>query len=280
MTIFQRVAFAVVLLLPALISAKPDVGDPPPKAPGKFNCTWRGVFHYPADGNQDPVKFELVMIQHGKDVVGFIKEPNTFGKRKEPWLHAVIKGTVDEKTGELKFTKTYDGTGGEEHDVKYEGKIAQTGTKVEGSWAIGDFGGRFVLDRVANTKPGPFAGVWDGNYKYPAGTNKDDVKFKMLLVHDGNNLVGVIKEVNTFGKRKEPWLQAGVKGYFDEKTGKLHLTKTYDGTGGEDHQVTYVADVSRTKDSASGTWTINDDFSGQFTLQRARLDAKTIENLK
>jgi hypothetical protein len=118
---------------------------------GKLTGMWTGVYSYPKETGQDPVKFQMVIIQDGTTVVGFIKEKNTFGKRDEPWLHATFKGSFDVKTGKLTFTKTYDGTAGADHDVAYSGQSKDG--KVEGAWTIGmagqaDFSGAFTLDKL------------------------------------------------------------------------------------------------------------------------------------
>ncbi len=114
----------------------------------RLSGMWRGVYSYPEGGGQGPVNFQLTLIQDGDTVVGFIKEPNTFGERPEPWLHATFRGRFDEKTRELTFTKTYDGTAGPAHDVEYKGEASKDRSKVEGAWNIGEFSGRFTLEKM------------------------------------------------------------------------------------------------------------------------------------
>jgi translation elongation factor EF-G len=242
---------------------------------------WRGWYYYPQDSGQQPVSFEMVLIQDGATVVGFIKEPNTFGERQEPWLHSVFKGSVDEQTGKLTYTKTYDGTAGPKHDVVYSGQRGQDKTKVEGMWDIGGFMGRFTLEKVANTSAGSLSGVWSGTYHYPQGSGRDPVNFNMIVIHQGKSVTGFMKEPNTFGQRKEePWLHAIFKGTYDEQAGKLTITKTYDGTAGENHDVEYRGQAAQDRAKVEGTWAIGDNLTGTFTLQRLRLDAKTLESLK
>lgn len=147
-----RVLTVIPLAIALLFtSARADTTSPEPNKKGELTGVWTGEFKYPADSDRDPVKFQLVLIQDGKTIAGFMKEPNTFGKRKdEPYLHAVIKGTFDAKTGKIKFTKTYDGTGGESHDVAYEGKLEKS--KVDGTWKIDDYGGKFTMEKKALDK--------------------------------------------------------------------------------------------------------------------------------
>ncbi len=242
---------------------------------------WRGIYHYPQGLGQDSVKFNLIMIQNGTTVAGFIKEPNTFGRPGQPWLHSSIKGTIDNQTDALSLTKTYDGTGGQGHDVQYGGKLTNNGKTFEGNWSIGgDLVGQFFLERDNNTRSGPLAGVWTGTYHYGKDAVQEPVKFTMLLVHDRHGISGLIKEINTFGNKSEPWLHAGAKGSFDQKTGKLTFIKTYDGTGGEIHDVDYVGSISKNGKKIEGTWNISDNEHGTFTIEKAPLNAETLNNLK
>jgi len=247
---------------------------------GGLTGVWRGTYHYPQDG-QKPVNFEMVLIQNGGTVVGFMKEPNTFGERQEPFLHAAFKGKYDEQTRKLTVVKTYDGTAGPKHDVEYAGDVAQAGNKIEGKWDIGGLSGDFTLERVANTRGGGLAAVWTGSYSYPKDAQKDDVKFQMLLVQEGKKVIGFTKEPNTFGKNNdEPWLHADLKGQIDERTGILTITKTYDGTAGETHSVEYSATPSQDRSKLEGTWALPELPSGRFRLEKRPLDDKTLEELK
>jgi hypothetical protein len=161
--IFRHLSLCLLLVLPVL-SAAQEGQQPKQKAQKRLSGVWKGTYHYPEGSEMKPVNFQLVLIQDGSTVAGFIKEPNTFGKRnEEPWLHATFKGTFDAKEGKLTFTKTYDGTSGIEHDVEYKGKLSQDRKKVEGMWELGnDASGRFTLERLTldaatldNLKKGP-----------------------------------------------------------------------------------------------------------------------------
>lgn len=248
---------------------------------GKLTGIWRGGYEYPGGAGPGPVRFQMVLIQDGATVVGLMKEPNSFGERKEPWLHAIFRGRFAEQTGQLTFTKTYDRTAGPSHDVEYTGTLAGDGTKVEGAWAIGEAGGgTFKIEKVAKTHSGRFSGVWSGTYHYPQNSGLKRVNFHVIMVHDGTRLVGFIKEPNTFAEQVEPWLHAVCRGRFDEPTGKLTFTKTYDGTAGEDHEVEYNGLLSGDGTKIEGTWTIPDVHSGGFTLQKAPIDAGALDGLK
>jgi hypothetical protein len=126
-------------------SAVPDRQETRAKVTG----IWSGTYHYPEGSGQESVNFKVVMIQDGDKVAGFMKETNTFGNQTEPWLQALLKGRFEEKDkkGTLTFTKTYDGTAGVSHDVEYTGTLSEDAAKVEGTWSIGDFSGRFTLEK-------------------------------------------------------------------------------------------------------------------------------------
>jgi hypothetical protein len=123
--------------------------DPPASSRevGPLTGVWEGRYEYPAETGQGPVTFTLVLIQDGGRVTGMIREPNTFGERPDPWLHATFDGRYSSR--ELSFTKTYDGTAGASHDVEYKGQITADGDSVErGTWTIpGSLSGTFMLRR-------------------------------------------------------------------------------------------------------------------------------------
>jgi hypothetical protein len=240
---------------------------------------YRGWYYYP-DGGPSPVSFQLVLVQNGGTVAGFIKEPNTFGARREPWLSAVLKGKYDAETGKLTLTKIYDGTAGPDHDVQYTGSLSKDGKKVEGDWDINGAGGRFTLDKVKDSKFGPLSGVWTGSYEYPAGEDRKPVDFQAVVVHHGKKVFGFLKERDTFAKSEEPWLHSTLRGRFDGKTGKLTFTKTYDGTAGQDHEAEFTGERSRDKKKVEGTWTAGEGAPGRFTIQKQPLNEKTLESLK
>ena len=131
---------------------------------------WNGTYFYPpnAENPAQFVKFWMIALDRDGKISGFIKEPNTFGQVDAPWLHSTYKGGLDGTTGKLSFTKTYDGTAGVSHNVEYTGELAADGAMVSGEWQIPDsWGGRFTLNKVADTTSGPCAGRWTGTYDYP-----------------------------------------------------------------------------------------------------------------
>jgi hypothetical protein len=240
---------------------------------------WRGESAYRADSNRDPFKYEMVMVQDGKVVVGFIKEPNTFGKRREqPWLHSLFKGRFDKDSDRLSFTKTYDGTSAIDHDVEYRGSLSGNEKKVTGTWKIKeDWAGEFKLEKASGTRSGPLAGVWVVE-QYARGSEQNPAKLTLIMTHDGQGLTGFARERNKPGET-EPWLHADFKGRFDSRAGKVIFTKTYDGTAGEKGEEDYSGTLSADGTKIEGTWTRLDS-SGRLTLQKLVLNEETMDSLK
>lgn len=276
MATLKHISLGLVLLLSGLV---PDA--PQKETQGPLTGTWRAKFFYPQNDGRDPVGFRMVVIQDGSTIAGFIKEPNTFGRRREPFLHAIFKGKIEDKTGKVTFIKTYDGTGGESHDVEYTGQLGNQGAKIDGTWDIQGFGGDFTAIRLGKNRAGHLSGVWTGTYHYPDEKKLEPVKFHMLVIHEGDRITGLVKEPNTFGDRKdEPNLHAAFRGRVDEKTGKITFIKSYDGTGGEDHDVEYTGQLAKDGLKAEGTWEIPGDITGRFTMQKQKLDQNTLDGLK
>ncbi len=232
---------------------------------------WNGEYTYPKESGRPPVSFRMAVVQAESQILGFIKEANTFGKEGSPWLHAVLKGRFDKETREVQFTKTYDGTAETAHDVEYRGLVTPDGAKAQGTWKIrDDWAANFTLERAAKPERERFvlAGLWEGAYHYPPDSGREPVKFWLLLVPASTQAAGFIKEVNTFGKDNEPWLHAVVKGGYEAKSRELSFTKTYDGTSATVHDVKYKGRVSSNADQVNGTWDIPEVWAGKFDARR------------
>ncbi len=232
---------------------------------------WKGKYSYPAESDREPGHFWVIMVQNESELFGFAKELNTFGTEEVPWLHAMLKGSVDKATGKIRFTKSYDGTGEQNHDVEYRGRVAENGTKVQGTWKIPDQrGADFTLEKVR--KPGrcetSVVGVWAGEFQYPDDVQMPPVKFWMIVACFGKGVTGLVKEPNTFGEGDDPWLHALLKGHIDGETGRMTFTKTYDGTSGVDHEVKYEGRLSESATKLSGEWTMPDSWGGKFTAKK------------
>jgi hypothetical protein len=243
-------------------------------APTDLTGVWSGSYSYPAESQNAPVKFTLLLLRAENGYCGCVVEPNTFGKeRQEPFLHADLLGArFDESSRTLTFTKKYDGTDGIDHNVEYSGRLSANGTGMNGTWTIpGAWSGAFSIAKSANTGSGRFSsGMWIGEYRYSegavdqAGNAMQPVPFRMFIVHNGDALWGYVHEPKTFGEGHSPGLHATLEGRFDSTTKRVSFTKTYDGTGGVRHAVEYQGQVSE-DDTITGTWEIPNHNRGTFT---------------
>jgi hypothetical protein len=121
---------------------------------GPLSGYWQGTYYYSQDSGMNPVKFTALLVHEGSGITGQIREVNSFGPRPETWLHAAVSGTYKKDDGAIRFTKTYDGTAGVDHDVEYSARLASGGTSVEdGKWIIGDdISGQFTLEKATAEK--------------------------------------------------------------------------------------------------------------------------------
>jgi TolB-like protein len=97
--------------------------------------TWRGMYFYPRQ-NMRPVDFTVTVRGSAERFFGRMWEPATFGNGTSDKLFADIRGHAT-PSGDISFTKKYDGTAGVSHSVTYEGSLDEKGQTVEGRWAIG-----------------------------------------------------------------------------------------------------------------------------------------------
>lgn len=185
-------------------------------------------------------------------------------------MYASIDGKV-EADGSLSFKKTYDGTARVNHDVFYKGTLTTDLKKVtDGTWDIPrQWGGTFTFEKFDLGNTNAQSGVWNGTYYYKEGATNRPVDFQLFAIQSGNEFLGFIKEPNTFGKVDTPWLYADVSGQIDSKSRRLSFKKTYDGTGGETHDVKYSGTLGDAGDHVTdGRWEIRRDWTGTFSVQR------------
>lgn len=115
---------------------------------------WRGRYSYPKtapDGQEvrmPPVNFSVSLEEEPAGFHGEIHEGNTFNDDSAKALRADILGGVVDKTGVVRFTKKYDGTGGVSHPVEYVGSLSEDGRRIAGRWMIEEsWSGRFEMRR-------------------------------------------------------------------------------------------------------------------------------------
>jgi len=95
----------------------------------------------------EPVYFVATLIESGRWLTGSTHE-SEIGVHGAPLtLFASLEGTRDDVS--VRFTKTYDGSGGWSHSVAYEGALDAEATEIEGRWAIKRQAiGRFLMDQA------------------------------------------------------------------------------------------------------------------------------------
>jgi len=118
-----------------------------PFDPALLTGTWSGTYIYSvAKGGAASVAFFADLAFEGAKLTGSIIEPNTFGDEDEGELKASLSGSIDD-AGVVRFTKTYDGSGGVRHVVDYVGRLDVAAKRIEGTWSTGGSSGRFVMLR-------------------------------------------------------------------------------------------------------------------------------------
>jgi hypothetical protein len=124
----------------ALVLAIPAIAQSPASVTGR----WEGgyVGQDMADANTLVVNLE----QSGTRVSGGMVELNTFGDAsKNLFLTSTIEGTVTGR--DVVFVKTYDGSGGVTHSVRYSGTISPDGRRIQGEYVAAGARGAFEFAR-------------------------------------------------------------------------------------------------------------------------------------
>ncbi len=107
---------------------------------------WHGLYEYQV--KSPPTHFVATVIASGGFVSGSTHEAVT-GRRGAPLT--VFASIYGSRLGDaVEFQKTYDGTGGWTHLVRYEGTLNADATEIEGFWVIhSGWIGRFLMIRSA-----------------------------------------------------------------------------------------------------------------------------------
>ena len=107
---------------------------------------WSGEYAYAVFGRGERVPFNALLGETGGALSGSIDEPNTFGDPSAARLFAHVDG---ERAGtRVRFTKTYDGSGGQTHSVFYEGEANAALTRIDGVWRVSWLRGTFFMERA------------------------------------------------------------------------------------------------------------------------------------
>jgi hypothetical protein len=114
------------------------------KQDNNLTGVWHGLYTYP--GQHQPVYFVATLIDSGGHFSGMTHE-SEIGESGAPLtLYAAISGARHDTS--VFFTKSYDGSGGWDHNVAYEGSINGERTEIEGRWSIGiEATGKFLMIR-------------------------------------------------------------------------------------------------------------------------------------
>ncbi|KSB87481.1 hypothetical protein AS593_08175 [Caulobacter vibrioides] len=112
-------------------------------ATANLTGVWQGLYSYPEASA--PVAFTATVLESGAWVSGSVHEV----AYDEYGVAEVFATLLGRRSGaSVTFTKTYDGSGGWNHDVLYAGTVSDDGTEVEGSWSIpGVWSGKFLMIR-------------------------------------------------------------------------------------------------------------------------------------
>ncbi len=105
---------------------------------------WTGG--YISSVGADVNTFDIKLQQRGQALTGTITETNAFGDTGQAlFLTSNLAGTF--VGGEVKFVKTYDGSGGASHAVRYQGRMDSTGRRVRGTFNAEGNTGTFEMVR-------------------------------------------------------------------------------------------------------------------------------------
>lgn len=109
-------------------------------------------------------------------------------------------------------------------------------------------------------------GVWHGLYSYAAF--REPVYFVATLIDSGSFISGSTHEQET-GETGAPLvLIAAVEGTHGDQ--RVQFTKTYDGSAGWDHAVSYEGLLSPDRNEIEGQWRIDHRANGRFLMIRNR----------
>jgi hypothetical protein len=105
---------------------------------------WHGLYSYVAF--HEPVYFVATLIDTGSFLGGTTHESDVGETGAPLTLFASVEGA--RSGAKVDFTKVYDGSGGWDHAVAYEGVLNGDATEIEGSWRINaEAFGRFLMIR-------------------------------------------------------------------------------------------------------------------------------------
>ena len=114
-------------------------------------------------------------------------------------------------------------------------------------------------------------GVWHGLYSYISHPFLPQSHFVCVLIDNGGRLSGTIHEIMNHHRSAPTEPSAMVDGA--HCGGHVTFLKTYDGTSGPTHGVSYAGELSGERDEIEGAWRIDSPhgaMTGQFLMIRKR----------
>lgn len=108
-------------------------------------------------------------------------------------------------------------------------------------------------------------GMWRGLFSYPH--SYETTPFVAILVQSGAGISGTTHEPCQVGPRRGRTLYATLSGTRDGAA--VSFVKTYDGSGGWTHAVTYDGRIAADGNEIEGRWHIPGMWSGRFLMLRA-----------
>ncbi len=112
---------------------------------------WHGLYSYPVF--RDPVYFVATLIQSGAHLSGTTHEQEKGESGAPLALFAMVEG--GREGSRIAFVKQYDGAGGWQHAVLYQGVLDAEGDEIEGQWLIpGEMTGKFLMMRSPGATEG------------------------------------------------------------------------------------------------------------------------------
>jgi hypothetical protein len=127
------------------VAAAPHLAQAQQALPaGALTGDWEGG--YISTDGQDVNTFTVKMRQTGGTLSGTIYEVNAFGDTSHAlFLTSTFTGTANGRA--VRFTKTYDGSGGASHSVTYSGALEPNGRRIRGTFSVEGGGGTFEMVR-------------------------------------------------------------------------------------------------------------------------------------
>jgi hypothetical protein len=105
---------------------------------------WDGLYFY--QGNGAPISFIAALTDAGASFNGMSQEAAILWTGDRATLYALLEG--DRLGSSVSFVKTYDGTAGWRHSVRYRGTLNAAATEIQGRWSLQGRSGTFIMCRA------------------------------------------------------------------------------------------------------------------------------------